>query len=79
MPFSTELDAFLAKVQIRIDAAMGEVREELKEMALEAEKDLATIRQRVSDAWRDTPQQPAGESSSHSETSSDEGGGHQPG
>ena len=68
MPFSTELDAFLAKVQIRIDAAVGEARQELLEMALEAEKELAALRQRVSDACGDSSQRPTDEPPSHSET-----------
>lgn len=79
MPFATELDAFLAKVQVRIDAAMGEAREELKEMALEAEKDLARLRQRLSEECCESPKQPAGDPPSHSETSTNEEGGRQPG
>ena len=79
MPFSTELDAFLARVQIRIDAAMSEAREELREMAVEAEKDWSELRQRFSDACCDSPKQPERASPSQSETSTDKGGDHQPG
>jgi hypothetical protein len=79
MPFSSDLDDFLAKLQERIDAAMGEAREELKEMAVEAEKDWAEIRQRFRDGCCE-PAKPADtEEPSHSGTSADAETGDQPG
>lgn len=78
MPFSTELDAFLAKVQVRLDAAMGEAREELKAMAIEAEKEWSELRQRFADDCCESPTAPAGESTSQSETSTNDVGEEKP-
>jgi hypothetical protein len=79
MPFSSELDAFLAKVQVRLDAAMGEAREELTAMAAEAERDLAALRQRFSAACSESPKSPEGETPSQSETSTQAEGDDQAG
>ena len=79
MTFSTDLDDFLAKVQFRIDAAMGEAREELKEMAVEAEKDWSELRQRFADGGCEPARAPEEESTSQSETSTNQVGEEQPG
>jgi hypothetical protein len=79
MTFSTDLDAFLAKVQLRIDAAMGEAREELKEMAVEAEQDWSELRQRFADGCCEPARAPEAESTSQPETSTNQVGEEQPG
>ena len=79
MAFSDDLDALLAKVQARVDAAMSEAREELKEMAVTAEKDWSELRQRFSEGCGESPKTPEKEPASHSETSTDEVGDQQPG
>ena len=78
MPFSTELDGFLAKLQVRVDAAMGEVREELREMAVAAEKDWSDIRQHLTETFCETTAKADGEAASHSETPSEGADEHPP-
>ena len=79
MAFSDDLDALLAKVQARLDAAMSEAREELKEMAATAEKDWSELRHRFSEECCDAPKAPKTEPASHSETSIGEVGDQPPG
>ena len=79
VPFSSELDAFLAKVQVRLDAAMGEAREELKEMAVEAEKEWSELRQRFGENCCESAKPSGAETASQSETSTTEVGDQQPG
>ena len=78
MAFSDDLDALLAKVQARVDAAMSEAREELKEMAVTAEKDWSELRQRFADDCCESAKAPAGDSTSQSETSTNDVGEEKP-
>jgi hypothetical protein len=71
MTLSSDLDALLAKVQSRVDAAMGEARAELTEMAVEAEKEWSELRQRFNEGCRESSKAPEAEPTSQPETSTD--------
>jgi hypothetical protein len=79
MAFSDDLDALLAKVQARVDTAMNEAREELKEMAVTAEKDWSELRQRFAEGCWESPKTPETGPASHSETSTGDVGDQQSG
>jgi hypothetical protein len=69
MPFSTELDAFLAKVQARVDEALGEARTELTEMAVEAEREWSLFSQKFREGFCADADDPSEQAPSHPETS----------
>jgi hypothetical protein len=71
MSFATDLDALLAKLQDRVDEAMGEARGELTEMVEGAEKELAEWRGRFSELFCESAPKSAGEPTSHTETSAE--------
>jgi hypothetical protein len=72
MPFSTELDAFLAKVQARVDQTMSEVRADLTEMVTEAEKEMSEWQEKFRSGYCSDSAQPHAEPASQDETSKPE-------
>jgi hypothetical protein len=72
MSFATEVDAFLAKVQGRVDEAMAEARADLTAMAAEAEAELQELQRRFREGFCAEAEEPPAATTSHDETSTAE-------